>query len=123
MTEEGTDVASDEAKKKANEALSDAIANTANTEAGEKYRDAMLLSEMIVYYNSGQYDDILRLENQINPDNLNLQSQYRYYLALQNSYQIRGDTERANSLWRKVTELYGQVYNGESGTLREGVEE
>lgn len=123
MAEEGTDVASDEAKKKANEALSDAVSNTANTEAGEKYRDAMLLSEMIVYYNSGQYDNILRLENQINPDNLNLQSQYRYYLALQNSYQVRGDTERANSLWRKVTELYGQVYNGESGTLREGVEE
>lgn len=127
MAEEGTSIdislPSDEAKKKANEALSEAVANTAGTEAGEKYRDAMLLSEMIVYYNSGQYDDILRLENQINPDNLNLQSRYRYYLALQNSYQVRGDTKRADELWKTVTELYGQVYNGESGTLREGVEE
>lgn len=127
MAEEGTsidtDLPSEEAVKKANEALSDAVANTAATEAGEKYRDAMLLSEMIVYYDTWQCDNILRLENQINPDNLNLQGQYRYNLALQNCYQVRGDTERANNLWKKVTELYGQVYYGESGTLREGVEE
>lgn len=123
MAEEGTDVASDEAKKKANEALSNAIANSANTEAGEKYRDAMLFSEMMVYYNTGQWDNILRLEKQIDSDNLNLESRYRYYLALQNCYQMRGDTERANSLWRIVTELYGQVYTGESGVLREGADE
>lgn len=127
MAEEGTnidtDLPSEEAVKKANEALSGAVANTAATEAGEKYRDAMLLSEMIVYYDTWQCDNILRLENQINPDNLNLQGQYRYNLALQNCYQVRGDTERANNLWKKVTELYGQVYYGESGTLREGVEE
>lgn len=127
MTEEGasidTDLASDEAKKKANEALSNAVANTANTEAGEKYRDAMRLSEMLVYYDTGQWDNILRLENQINPDNLNLQGRYHYYLALQNCYQIRGDTKRADELWKTVTELYGQVYEGESGILREGVAE
>lgn len=123
MAEEGTDVASDEAKKKANDALSNAVANTASTEAGEKYRDAMRLSEMLVYYDTWQCDNILRLENQINPDNLNLQGQYRYYLALQNCYQARGDTERADNLWRTVTEIYGQVYEGDTGILREGVEE
>ena len=123
MTEEGTDVATDEAKAKANEALSEAVANTAATEAGEKYRDAMRLSEMLVYYDTWQCDHILRLEDQINPDNLNLQGQYRYNLALQNCYQVRGDTKRADELWRKVTELYGQVYEGESGILREGVAE
>lgn len=127
MAEEGanidTDLASDEAKKKANEALSAAVSNTANTEAGEKYRDAMRLSEMLVYYDTWQCDNILHLENQINPDNLNLQGQYHYYLSLQNCYQDRGDTERADNLWRTVTEIYGQVYEGDSGILREGVEE
>lgn len=123
MAEEGTDIATDEAKKKANEAMSEAVANTANTEAGEKYRDAMLLSEMLVYYDTWQCDNILHLEDQINPSNLNLQGQYRYNLALQNCYQVRGDTKRADELWRTVTELYGQVYNGDTGTLREGVEE
>jgi len=123
MAEEGTDEATDEAKKKANDALSNAVANTANTEAGEKYRDAMRLSEMLVYYDTWQCDNILRLENQINPDNLNLQGRYRYYLALQNCYQARGDTKRADDLWRTVTDIYGQVYEGDSGILREGVEE
>lgn len=127
MAEEGANIdidpVSDEAKKKANEALSAAVSNTANTEAGEKYRDAMRLSEMLVYYDTWQCDNILHLENQINPDNLNLQGQYHYYLSLQNCYQDRGDTERADNLWRTVTEIYGQVYEGDSGILREGVEE
>lgn len=123
MAEEGTDIATGEAKKKANEAMSEAVANTANTEAGEKYRDAMLLSEMLVYYDTWQCDNILHLEDQINPSNLNLQGQYRYNLALQNCYQVRGDTKRADELWKTVTELYSQVYNGDTGTLREGVEE
>lgn len=123
MAEEGTDTATDEAKQKANEALSAAVSNTANTEAGEKYRDAMRLSEMLVYYDTWQCDNILRLEHQINPANLNLQGQYRYNLALQNCYQVSGDSKRADELWKTVTELYSQVYNGDTGTLREGVEE
>lgn len=121
MAEEGAIEPTDEAKKKANEALSDAVANTANTEAGEKYRDAMRFSEMMVYYDTWQCDGILRLENQINPSSLNLESQYRYTLALQNCYQVRGDTKRADELWKSVVELYGQVYIGDTGVLREGV--
>ncbi len=121
MAEEGTDEPTDEAKQKANEALSDAVANTANTEAGEKYRDAMRFSEMMVYYDTWQCDGIMRLENQINPGNLNLESQYRYNLAIQNCYQVRGDTKRADELWKTVIELYGQVYEGDTGRLREGV--
>lgn len=123
MAEEGLSEASDTAKAEANAAVSDAMAHSASTEAGDKYRDAMRLAEMMVYFDTWQCDKILGLEHQINPDNLNLYSQYHYYVALQNCYQAAGNLARANELWRTVTELYGKVYTGESGVLREGVTE
>ena len=91
------------------EKVTQAVDNAVQSKQGEAQAGSIRIAAMVLAYHNLNYDKVISLTNEINPDELSLQDQITYYATLYAVYDSNGDTEKAQEAFRIEGEKIQQL--------------
>lgn len=91
------------------EKVTQAVDNAVKSKQGEAQAGSIRIAAMVLAYQNLNYDKVISLTNEINPDELSLQDQITYYATLYAVYDSNGDIEKAQEAFRIEGEKIQQL--------------
>lgn len=91
------------------EKVTQAVDNAVQSKQGEAQAGSIRIAAMVLAYQNSDYDKVISLTGEINPDELSLQDQITYYATLYAVYDGNGDTEKAQEAFRIEGEKIQQL--------------
>ena len=91
------------------EKVTQAVDNAVQSKQGEAQAGSIRIASMVLAYQNSNYDKVISLSDEINPDELSLQDQITYYATLYAVYDSNGNTEKAQEAFRIEGEKIQQL--------------
>lgn len=95
--------------------VNEAVNKTLNTSEGQKYKNEVLLAQLLFFAGQYYYDGVIEAGEQVNPDELTLEQQLDYYGAVGYAYLKNGQKEKGNDYQFKAYELMSELGMGQGG--------
>ncbi len=91
------------------ESIDEAVAETLKTSEGKEFENEVRLAQMLFYQDNNQADKVNEIGDMIQPDQLSIESQLRYYNSLYYGAKSDGDESKANEYLNIIYDIANEI--------------
>lgn len=89
--------------------IDEAVAETLKTSEGKEFENEVRLAQMLFYQDNNQADKVNEIGDMIQPDQLSIESQLRYYNGLYYGAKSDGDESKANEYLNIIYDIANEI--------------